>query len=124
MAWSDAARRAAAEVRRAHAYARREARMSTPQDASARTTYGGEEKRPRQTMAAVLRSMRRSPDYGYKDTPRVISVKKAVRVAAYSTRLRNALKSGAYKRPVYYDTGGKGASHAAYLRAQRLGLIK
>ena len=120
MAWSDAARRAAAEVRRRHAQERASMRSLAPGETRSITTFEGDSLRSRKRFADTLRAMRRNPSYGYAGVSRSDSVLKASRVAAASTRLRNDIRRGTYKRPVYYDTGGRGASFAADLQAKRL----
>ena len=128
MAWSDAARAAALEARRAHGKAKSSLRRVSAYDASARTVWSasnpadpyGDYKAARKELAATLKRFRTTPGYAYQGMSRAESLKKISTITAASTKVRNAYRKGKYKPKKFYATDGRGVALAGFLRDQRL----
>jgi hypothetical protein len=125
MAWSDAARKAALETRRAHAkmkgdYKEKAKGFTKPID----FTYEyGAVNADRKQIAAELRKVRAGKlRYDNYSGGHAVVLKTQLYKAAASTGLRNYLRKGGARDRTFISSGS-GAETAAYLRAQRLGQI-
>lgn len=117
MTWSDAARRAAALVRQAHARSRKKLEGMSFEQLRGATTFEGYLPQQRKVFATELKRYRAGV-YGSN----VQHLQKTSEVAAASTKVRNALRKGAkIHKPVELMSSGRGAYHAARLRIQRRG---